>query len=194
MVAASTMPHEEPLLLRAWQEIRSHHPQALLILAPRHSDRFEQVAQLLGDERRSFVRRTALETDEQDLASQLATPEILLLNTIGELAGIFEVADVVFMGGSLVPAGGHNLLEAAYWSKPIVFGPYMQNFRDTAELFLRAGAAIQVRNSAELAAETLQLLESDARRRKLGERAKQVLQRESGATQRILQHLGDFGF
>ncbi len=194
MVAASTMPREEPLLLRAWQEIRSRHPRALLILAPRHPDRFEQVAELLGDQRRSFVRRTALETDEQELASQLASPEILLLNTIGELAGIFDVADVVFMGGSLVPTGGHNLLEPAYWSKPIVFGPHMENFRDAVELFLGARAAVQVQSPAELVAEALRLFESAARRRELGERAKQVLQEESGATQRILEHLGDFGF
>lgn len=194
MVAASTMPGEERLLLRTWQQILSCHPRALLILAPRHPARFEQVAQLLADEGHSFVRRTALETADEELASQVASPEILLVNTVGELAGIFEVGDVAFIGGSLVPTGGHNLLEPAFCSKPIVFGPHMQNFRDAADLFLRANAAVQVRDSAELAVATLHLLENATRRRELGERAKQVLQQESGATRRVLEHLCELRF
>ncbi len=98
IVAASTMPGEETLLLSAWAEIRRVHPQALLILAPRHPARFEAVAQLLARERRDFVRRTALERDEQKLASQIASSEILLLDTIGELAGIFKAGRCGFCG------------------------------------------------------------------------------------------------
>ncbi len=192
MVAASTMPGEETMLLRAWEEIRRRHPRALLVLAPRHPARFEAIVQLLAGEGLSFVRRTALETGDEGLAYQLASPEILLLDTIGELAGIFELADVVFMGGSLVPAGGHNLLEPAFWSKPILFGRHMENFRDTAELFLHARAAIQVRDTAELARDALELLEDGWLRRELGKRAKQVLEQESGATERILEHLREW--
>lgn len=189
MVAASTMPGEEPLLLQAWQEIRRRHPQALLILAPRHPTRFESVAQLLASEGRSAVRRTALSTSEDTMSSLLASPEILLLDSIGELAGIFELADVVFMGGSLVPTGGHNLLEPAYWGKPILFGPHMENFRDTANLFLQAGAAVAIRDPAELAHTALQILEDTTHQRQLGQAAKQARERESGATRRVLEHV-----
>jgi len=194
VVAASTMPGEELLLLSAWDEIRRRHPGALLIVAPRHPPRFEDVAQLLAQAGKTFVRRTALETGDEELVSQLASPEILLLNTIGELAGVFQVADIVFVGGSFVSTGGHNLIEPAYWSKPILFGPHMENFRDTAERFLAAGAAVQVQNPAELARETLGLLDHATRQHELGERAKQVLERESGATRRVLEHLQELGF
>jgi 3-deoxy-D-manno-octulosonic-acid transferase len=189
LVAASTMPGEERLVLQAWKNIRDRHPRALLILAPRHPARFEEVAQLLTEARSSFVRRTMLEAREDVLAGQLASSEILLLDTIGELAGIFELADMVFMGGSLVPTGGHNLLEPAYWSKGIIFGPHMENFRDIAQLFLQAEAAVQVRDTDELAHVVLKLLEDGAARRRMGEKAKQVLERESGATARVLEDI-----
>jgi 3-deoxy-D-manno-octulosonic-acid transferase len=105
------------------------------------------------------------------------------------LAGIFELADVVFMGGSLVPTGGHNLLEPAYWSKPIVFGPHMQNFRDMTQLFLQAEAAVQVQDPNDLARVTLRLFEDRTACLHLGEKAKQILVNESGATGRILNQI-----
>ena len=191
LVAASTMPGEEELILEAWNQIRRLHPRALLILAPRHPARFEAVGQLLARSGLSFVRRTALETADPELAAQLESPQILLLNTIGELAGIFELADVVFMGGSLVPAGGHNLLEPAFWSKPILFGPHMENFRDIAALFLGADAAIGVRDSADLARAAEELFQDADRRLRLGQGAKRVLEKESGATRRVLEHLDE---
>jgi 3-deoxy-D-manno-octulosonic-acid transferase len=141
LVAASTMPGEEPLVLEAWDLIQARYRQALLILAPRHPARFNEVGQYLERTGRAVVRRTALNAEQQELSQKLAPAAILLLDTIGELAGIFEVADLVFIGGSLVPTGGHNLLEAAYWGKVITFGPHMENFRDIAKLFLDAGAA-----------------------------------------------------
>jgi 3-deoxy-D-manno-octulosonic-acid transferase len=192
IVAASTMPGEEALLLPAWAEIRRCHPQALLILAPRHPARFETVAQLLGQEGRAYVRRTTLAAGEQEVASQIASAEILLLDTIGELAAIFELADVVFMGGSLAPAGGHNLLEPAFWARPIVCGPHMWNFRDIVELFLQAGAARQVRDTQELSRAILELLADAARRRALGQAAKHVLENHAGATERVLEHMKEW--
>ena len=189
LVAASTMPREEPLVLRAWQEMRNRYPQAFLILAPRHPLRFEQVAQLLSDQNRSFVRRTALETGREELVSQLASTEILLLDTIGELAGLLQTADVVFIGGSLVPTGGHNLLEPAFWGKPVVFGPHMHNFRDAVERFLTAGAAVEIHTPEQLAAECIRLFGDAQRREELGGRARWVLQQESGVTRRILERL-----
>jgi 3-deoxy-D-manno-octulosonic-acid transferase len=216
LVAASTMPGEEAVILPAWARIKARHPGALLILAPRHPARFDEVARILTAAHLSFLRRTSLffgagnnesrvasvaaatapatsiaqprgEVSEETLAGQLS--QVLLLDTIGELGGIFELADVVFMGGSLVPTGGHNLLEPAYWSKPIVFGPHMENFKDIAQLFLEARAALQVRDAEGLAQATLELLDDEAGRRKLGERARQILEREAGATRRTLGYI-----
>jgi 3-deoxy-D-manno-octulosonic-acid transferase len=189
LVAGSTMPGEEPLVLEAWERIRSRYPQALLILAPRHPARFREVSQLLREEGLPFVRRTMLEADESQMTAQLREPQILLLDSIGELGGIFQLADVVFIGGSLVPTGGHNLLEPAYWGKPILFGPHMHNFHDIARMFLESRGAMQVSSASDLAEEACRLLSDVWLRRQLGQRAKQVLQSESGATQRILQQL-----
>src|ERR1035437_10014592 len=97
------MPGEEPLVLEAWDEIRARYAQALLILAPRHPTRFEEVSRDLAQSQRGFVRRTALPSDVQALSRQLASVNILLLDTIGELAGIFEVADMVFLVAALFP-------------------------------------------------------------------------------------------
>jgi 3-deoxy-D-manno-octulosonic-acid transferase len=182
------MPGEEPLVLQAWDSIQARYPKALLILAPRHPARFEEVSQELARAQRGFVRRTMLRVEAESLSSQLAFASILLLDSIGELAGVFELADLVFIGGSLVPTGGHNLLEPAYWSKVIVFGPSMENFRDIAKLFLDAEAAIQVRDPEGLAHATW-LLENAEMRERLGARARQVLEQHSGATTRIVDGL-----
>ncbi|HEV2349894.1 MAG TPA: 3-deoxy-D-manno-octulosonic acid transferase [Terriglobia bacterium] len=188
-LAASTMPGEEAMLLQAWSEIRTLHSKSFFILVPRHPNRFEEVAQLLRESGRSFVRRTTLEPGAQDFARQLLAPEIVLLDTVGELAGILEVADVVFMGGSLVPTGGHNLLEPAYWGKPILFGPHMENFRDIAHLFLEAGAASTVHDPADLAQRVHELLQDERKRKEMGNRARQLMQLGSGATERTLERL-----
>jgi len=189
LVAASTMPGEEESVIDAWETVRQRHPQALMILAPRHPNRCEGVAQMLVQRGVSFARRSTLKESETELTSQLATAEVLMVDTIGELAGLFQVADVVFMGGSLVPTGGHNLLEPAYWAKAVIFGPHMENFRDMAELFLAERAALQVQDSAGLARCVLGLLGDDALRNRTGRQAKQVLERESGATRRVVDQL-----
>jgi 3-deoxy-D-manno-octulosonic-acid transferase len=217
LVAASTMPGEEPLVLQAWDLIQARYPKALLILAPRHPSRFDEVSQALERAQRSFLRRTTLQTvgpalsgakgpngvrpsgephsplhsEEQELAQKLASTSILLLDTIGELGGVFELADMVFIGGSLVPTGGHNLLEPAYWSRAIIFGPHMENFADIARLFLDAGAAIQVRNPEELA-RAAWLLENTEAREHLGATARQILEQNMGATARTMECLRAF--
>ncbi len=195
LVAASTMPGEEESVLRIWNAVRRSHPRALLILVPRHPARFDQVARLLGTlggqaaQGRDYIRRTALASERREIARQLASADVLLLDTLGELAAVFELADVVFMGGSLVPTGGHNLLEPAWWAKPVVFGPHMENFRDAARIFLDAGGAVQTRDAGELETEVLRLLGDEARRRAIGQAAREVVRRESGATGRILDRL-----
>jgi 3-deoxy-D-manno-octulosonic-acid transferase len=185
LVAASTMPGEESFVLEGWDLIAARYPQALLILAPRHPTRFDQVSQDLARAGRGFIRRTTLKIEGQEISPPLSSSGILLLDTIGELAGVFELADLVFIGGSLVPAGGHNPLEPAYWSKVIPFGPHMENFEAIAKLLLQAGAAIQISKPEELA-HTAWLLENSETRSRLGEGARRVLERHSGATARTL--------
>ena len=189
MIAASTMPGEEPMVLEAWSKVRAHYPKALLILAPRHPARFSEVAQILANSGCSYTRRTDLASQEAEVSSQVAASEVLLLDSIGELTGILELADVVFMGGSLVPTGGHNILEAAYWAKPVVFGPHMENFQDIARLFLEADACVQVQDAEELAESALKLFEDRAAGHRLGERGKQVLEKQMGATARVLEQI-----
>ena len=189
MVAASTMPGEEPLVLQAWRKVRAEYPRALLILAPRHPARFDEVAQILANSACSHARRTHLASQASEISRQLAAPEVLLLDTIGELAGILELPEVVFMGGSLVPTGGHNILEAAYWAKPVIFGPHMESFRDIAQLFLEAKACIQIRDANELAESVLKLLGDCDAAQRLGARGKQVLETQAGATARVLEQI-----
>jgi 3-deoxy-D-manno-octulosonic-acid transferase len=191
-VAGSTMRGEEPLVLQAWQRIHQKHPRALMILAPRHPARFDEVAELLQAQQLSTVRRTSLPENENEMRRLLAQTEILLLDTIGDLAEIVGVADVVFVGGSLVPTGGHNVVEPAFWGKPILFGPHMYNFRDVASLFLRAGGAVQVADADGLADAVLRLLDHPVEARQLGERAKELVTQQAGAATRILNQMEEW--
>ncbi|MCL5005376.1 MAG: 3-deoxy-D-manno-octulosonic acid transferase [Acidobacteria bacterium] len=190
--AASTMPGEEPLVLQAWQTIRKRYPQALMILAPRHPGRFDEVEELLRTRGLKFVRRTGFAQGSEAMHLGLASAEILLLDTIGELAEMFGLADIVFVGGSLVPTGGHNVLEPAFWGKPIAFGPHMSNFRDVASLFLGAGAAVQVADATELGQELLHLLDNPEEARRMGEMAKRVVAEQAGATLRVLNQMEEW--
>jgi len=189
VVAGSTMPGEEELVLEAWRQIKNRYSHALLIVAPRHPTRFDVVERVLSRRGIQFIRRTEMESAKESLSKQLIGPEIVLLNTIGELPGIFDLADLVFVGGSLVPAGGHNILEPAYWGKPILFGPFMENFRDVATMFIEGGGAVRVTNATELAREGMRLLGDETLRREIGARAKNLLQEKSGATGRVLAQI-----
>jgi 3-deoxy-D-manno-octulosonic-acid transferase len=191
IVAGSTMPGEEILLLPVWHEIRREFPRALWILAPRHPARFEAVESLLVQHSLLHVRRTALAADAAAAAARLRDAQVLLLDTVGELAGVYRLADVAFIGGTLVPTGGHNPLEAAYWKKPVVFGPHMQNFREIAEPLLAGGGAMEVRSAEEWARAVCELLRDAERRRRMGGAAAEVLRRRAGATERTLALLDE---
>ena len=187
LVAGSTMLGEEPAVLRAWDAIRESCPRAFMVLAPRHPERFEEVARLLENQNRKFVRRTALDT--AGFGREILGPDILLLNTIGELAGVYQLADAAFVGGSLVATGGHNPLEPAFWGRPVLFGPHMDAFRDLAEQFVASGAAFQVGSADELAARVVELFTSPVLRQTMGSRAQSVLQSSAGATARVIDAL-----
>ena len=191
-VAGSTMRGEEPLVLQAWQTVHKKHPSAFMILAPRHPARFEEVAGLLQTQQLSYIRRTSISQGDEETLRRLASAEILLLDTIGELAETFGLADVVFVGGSLVPTGGHNVVEPAFWGKPVIFGPHMNNFRDVASLFLQAGGAVQVASADELAGAALRLLANPAEAQAMGEKAKEVVTEQAGAALRILNQIEEW--
>ncbi len=187
IVAGSTMEGEEAMLVDCLRELQQQFSAALLVLAPRHPERFEEVARLLGKQHISFVRRS--ECTEATALPEC--PEVFLLDTLGELAGTYAAATVAFVGGTLVPAGGHNPVEPAVWAKPIVFGPFMENFRDMASAFLAAGAARQVSGAEELRA-CLAILLGDAQQRAaLGNAAHALVEASSGATERVLEKLAE---
>jgi 3-deoxy-D-manno-octulosonic-acid transferase len=182
-IAASTMPGEEEFILDAFADLSRKRPELKLIIAPRHPDRSEQIQQMVNSRGFTCVRRTRFGT----------AANVLLLDTIGELAGLFQYATVVFIGGSLVSRGGHNVLEPARYRKPIVFGPHMENFRDIARLFLNADAAIQIKNSGELAPAIDQLLSAPKRAEQLGSNAHAIVLENTGATDRVLERVQPIG-
>src|SRR6187401_2546196 len=158
IVAGSTMKTEEPAVLRAFARIKSLAPGALLILAPRHPARFGEVERLARDEGFVTARRSDLPIDADPRA------DVVVLDTLGELAQVYQLATAVFVGGSLADHGGHNILEPAIFGKPIVFGPHMQNFKEIAGTFLTNAAAVQVHSDRELD-EALRSLVADPVRR-----------------------------
>ncbi len=178
-IAASTMPGEEEPVLDAFTSLRATHPRLKLVIAPRHADRFDTVEEIIRRRGIAFMRRTRLDADG----------DVLLLDTIGELASVFEYATVVFMGGSLVSKGGHNVLEPARYHKPIVFGPHMENFRDMSRLFLEARAAVQIQNAEELAPAVGDLLSNVSKAAELGRNALTIVQQNTGATDRVVRFL-----
>src|SRR5262249_19096990 len=157
-------------------QLRHTHPDLKMVLAPRHPERFDAVQALAQRSGFTVMRRTEI--------SRIPSPgaSILLLDSIGELAALFRYAQVVFMGGSLVKAGGHNILEPARYGKPIVFGPHMENFRDISRLFLDARAAIQIGQASQLVPAISELLSSPDKAAQLGCNALSVIQQNTGAT------------
>ncbi|MFB3854908.1 MAG: 3-deoxy-D-manno-octulosonic acid transferase [Vicinamibacterales bacterium] len=181
IVAGSTLRGEESILLSLFERIRATRPSALMVIAPRHPERFGEVERLARDAGFDTTRRSDLVIDSEP------TAEVVILDTIGELASLYQVATVVFVGGSLVTAGGHNILEPAAHGKPVVFGPHMENFSEIAEAFLSKKAAVQVRDGEELEAAVNGLLDDEAERERLGRAALAVVESNRGARDRTLE-------
>ncbi len=185
-IAASTMPPAQPgdpdedeAVLAAFREIA--RPGLLLILVPRKPERFDSAAGLLRREGIPFLRRSELRGDED-----LSLPGVLLLDSIGELSSLFDLATAVFMGGTLARRGGHNILEPAAFGKPVVIGPHMENFAEIAGKFISAGAVVSVEGASALGSAVAKLLDDEAGRAAIGARARELAARERGATARTL--------
>jgi 3-deoxy-D-manno-octulosonic-acid transferase len=199
VVAGSVVATEEPLALIAFGVVQGEHPNALLVLAPRKPERFEAAAEFIHESRRKFIRRSqlALPGHAQGAAasSNGSIPRdvtVILLDSIGELASLYRLADGAFVGGSLVPSGGHNILEPAAFGKIPVFGPSMENFAEIASRFVAAGAAIQVESPEDAGVAWIELLRNSERRNKMGENAKHLVDSSRGATDRALAEISKF--
>ena len=180
VIAASTLRGEDLAALEAFRRVQARWPDALLIVAPRHPERFEEVTRLAAEEGFRVVRRTTLPVDGSPDA------DVVVLDTIGELARLYQIASVVFVGGSLVDAGGHNILEPAMFGKAIVFGPHMHNFAEISAEFLRGSAAVQVFSTRELGECLVDLVGDGVRRASLGAAARAIVEGNRGAKARTM--------
>lgn len=198
VVAGSVVATEEPLALIAFGVVQGEHPNALLVLAPRKPERFEAAAEFIRESRRKFIRRSQLALDGH-LRGAAATNgtisrdvTVILLDSIGELASLYRLADGAFVGGSLVPSGGHNILEPAAFGKIPVFGPSMENFSEIASRFVAADAAIQVESPEDAGVAWIELLRDPERRQKMSKNAKHLVDTSRGATDRVLAEISQF--
>ena len=181
-MAGSTHRGEEDIVIGAYLQARLQVPALRLLLAPRHLDRLEEIEALLRKHQLMIHRRS-----RGRLSSRGDEAPVLLLDTIGELAKLYAVGTVIFVGGSFVPIGGHNVLEPAAHRKAILFGPHMHNFHQIAAALLEAGAAVQVHNPDALGNHVSMLLLQPERRKALGEAAYQVLRANQGAITRTVE-------
>lgn len=184
-VAGSVMAGEERHVLEAFASLQNRWPQAFLILAPRKPERFDEAASLTEQMGFHVVRRSTLDAQgELD-----GSADVLLLDSIGELADLYALAEVTFVGGSIVAAGGHNILEPALYGQAPAFGPHMENFQDIADLFLGRGAGAEVNNGEELAEYWRILMEDGEARAAAGRQALMLIHNNRGATNRIVARL-----
>ncbi|MBI4654192.1 MAG: 3-deoxy-D-manno-octulosonic acid transferase [Nitrospirae bacterium] len=183
LVAGSTHKGEEDIMLDAYENIKKTIPDLKLILAPRHPERFQEVEEVIKKRGLNFIRRSEISQGVRVMDQELE--DIILLDTIGELSAVYSKATVVFVGGSLFPYGGHNILEPAYWAKPIIFGPYMDNF-PIAKEFLKQAAALMVENTLDIVNAVNELLKNTEKANQLGQRAKVIVQGNIGAVEKAL--------
>jgi len=188
LVAGSTHTGEEEVILAAYKKLLVNFPDLRLLIAPRHPERTSEVQRLIQLSGFAAVRISQLSPSEASRSDKVA---VFILDTVGELLSFYSIADVVFVGGSLVRKGGHNILEPAMFAKPVLFGPHMFNFRDIAELFLEQRAALLVKDTQELYLKIKDLLDNPSKIEFLTQRARDLLIANQGATQKNTQIIKD---
>lgn len=189
LIAGSVVAGEEKMVLAAFAAVEKEFPDALLIFAPRKPDQFNNAAAAISQTGRTLLRRSEIALNAAPAGAFAIPGNIFLLDSLGELAALYRLADAVFVGGSLVPTGGHNILEPAAFGKVPVFGPYMDNFREMAAAFLLAGASVRVSTPQELGEAWLVLLRDPRTAAHMGAAAKDLVARNQGATERVLTQL-----
>jgi 3-deoxy-D-manno-octulosonic-acid transferase len=197
IVAGSVVATEEPHVLIAFGTLQGEYPKALLVLAPRKPERFESAAEFIDESHRKFIRRsklaipgplyTANGVTENGTISEDVT--VILVDSIGELASLYRLADGVFVGGSLVPSGGHNILEPAAFGKIPVFGPSMENFAEIASRFVTAGAAVQVESPEDVGVAWIEFFRNPERMTRMGDTARNLVEDSRGAADRALAEI-----
>ena len=185
LVGASTHEGEESILIQTFREIKAELQDILLVIVPRHPERFTSVLKLCLKEGLSTSRRVGMSNELE------SDTDVLVVDTMGELPVFIAAGDVTFMGGSLVPIGGHNLLEAGALGRPVVFGPHMFNFSEISEMFLQQGAGIQIDDVSELANVCLRLLQDAGMRDQYGTQGEKLVQQNKGALEHVMTMVSD---
>jgi 3-deoxy-D-manno-octulosonic-acid transferase len=188
LIAGSTHSGEDEILLSLFKDLEPAYSRLVMILAPRHLDRLGDVERILQRENISWTRRSSLPASFPPPDSG-RKPRVILLDTMGELMKLYRLGTVVFIGGSLVPVGGHNPLEPLFFKKCVLFGPHMFNFLEISRLLTERGGAIQIQGKEDLLLQVKRLLDDEGARTKIGERGHQILQENQGATERIFQEI-----
>lgn len=186
-IAGSTHSAEEEIVLAAYKAVLNNFPGLKLLIAPRHPQRAKGLLKTVSAFGLSGFEISRLPSQGFDSLAN----HVFILDTIGELANFYALADIVFMGGSLIKKGGHNILEPANLGKPVIFGPHMFNFRDIAGMFLKNNAAIMVHNQLDLASTVELLLNNSLRVRQMTDNAREVIMKNQGATKRNIQAIGE---
>ena len=189
IVAGSTHPNEEEQLLDAYQSLSHSYMNVVLVLAPRHVERAPELEAVIARFGLSCVRRSQM-SDMNILSAQHHVPRVIVLDSRGELPYVFRLGFVGFVGGTLVPVGGHNLLEPAQWGRPVLFGPYVDHCRDIAHQLLQAGGAIQIHQTKDLVTHLLHLLKHPAEAEQMGRQALAVVQQNRGVVKENLRLMG----
>lgn len=184
-IAGSTHKGEEETVAAVYGMLREIFPDLVLIIAPRHPERFAEVETLLKSRGIDFIKKTGL-------AGTGTVPGVVLLDTIGELSKLYSISTIVFVGGSLVPVGGHNVLEPAVFAKPVIFGPHMDNFEEISRILLAGKAAFQVSDTQDFFEKALRLLQDDALREQTGQNAFNVITENSGAIKKSMAAMERF--
>lgn len=185
LTAGSTHAGEEEQILTTFQGLLAQGNRLALVLIPRHPERSREIAALLTQLQLGFRLRSTLTTDDP----LLTAGQVLLVDTLGEVINLYATSDLIFVGGSLVPVGGHNPLEASLLSKSVLFGPHMHNFREMSAKLVRAGAGLKVETRAELEKTCQLLLDDPVRRRAMGQAGRALIVESAGATERTLQRI-----
>ena len=193
LIAGSTHSGEEEILIGLFKELRKFDPHLVLLLAPRHLERLEEVERILKKGPIPWMRKTSLSLDQNRSPQELKEPPgVILLDTMGELMSLYSLGTVVFIGGSLVPVGGHNPIEPLFFKKCVLFGPHMFNFLEISQSLLEAGGAIQVEREEDLFFQLKRLLSDEGARTEVGERGYQFIQKHRGSTERMFEEIKPF--
>ncbi len=181
LVAGSTHEGEEEEVIRAYRLVLRDFPKAFLIIAPRHPERLPDVRALLAREGMDYRLKSGIH------CGTTTGPGVLLVDTMGELAGIYRVGDINFVGGSWVPVGGHNILEPAAFGKAVFFGPHMHNFAEISRILKECGAGMEVADGEALAREAIRLLREPGHVAAIAKAAREAIQRNRGAVKRNVE-------